>query len=235
MSKVTDLSPRMQAMCSNAVYGTIGLNTVAMIYACGVIDKIAERPELYRHKVKHACKALEQADTRWTKVLAGRLKGTAYMYSVQDFGLEIYKAMEADITKLDFAIRNAIGRYKTDNIPLMADVITMKFLIELAVGYTERSIDALSGYTLRTRPHYRLDATASLRPLLIADALRHAKALHREICRTRDGGGNVELYKDGSVNNGIKALLNKLQTGNVIGAAIEKCMNKETNKGYGTE
>ena len=225
MAKVSDMSPTMQAVCSNAVYGTIGLNTVSMIYACGVIDKIAERPELYRQMVKRSCKALEQADTRWTKVLAERLKGTAYMYSVQDFGLEIYKSMETDIMKLNFAIRNAIGRYKADDIPLMADVITMKFLVELAVSFTEKGIDTLSGYTLRTRPHYRLDATASLKPLLIADALRHAKAIHRELCRTRDGGGCVELCRDEGVGNGIKALLNKLQSGEAMNAAIEKCIN----------
>lgn len=229
MAKVEHLSPTLQVMCSNAVYGTIGLNTAAMIYACNVVDEIAERPELYRHKVKHSCKAMERADGRWTKALLERLKGTEYIYSVQDFGLEIYKGMEADITRLNFAIRNAIGRHKADNIPLMADVITMKFLLELATAYTKKGIDTLSGYVMRTSPHHMLDATASLRPLMIADALRHAQDIHREICRTAKGDGDVELYKDESISNGIKALLNRISTGDVINKAIDKCINKDSD------
>ena len=180
-----------------SVYGAAALAYISIIHATEAIDMLQERlPEEYTgREVRKYVRRLtgskaRMGETRRLELAIGdqlvRREDRAWM---ADFGNAAYGKVQPQVSALQTAIANALGRYAgVPDINACAAVVVAQSLAHEAVEYVKRRAAKFRDFTITTHEGRRQSVSSRL-------IEKHLPC-------------NVDLAADPSVMNGLKAVLN---------------------------
>lgn len=223
-----------------SVYGAAALAYIAMIHATEAVDMLQERlPEEYTgREVRKYVRRLtgskaHMGETRRLELAIGdQLAQASSRAWMADFGNAAYERVLPQVTSLQTAIANALGRYPSlPDRNTCAAVVVAQSLAHEAAEYVKRRAAKFVNFSITTHDRRRMSVSSSLASMSCAGIDFCLKNIARTLIE-KHLPHDVDLAADPSVMTGLKAVLNTMADPSTWAYAREKAdeLNKITDK-----
>ena len=199
-----------------SVYGAAALGYIAIMHATEAIDMLQERlPGNYDEVRRYASRITGTkehiGEARKLELAIGdqlaQASGRAWM---ADFGNAAYERVLPQITALQTAIANALGRHPSlPDRNTCAAVVVAQSLAHEAVEYVKRRAAKFTNFTITTHDGRRMSVSSSLASMSCAGLDFCLKNIARILIEKRLPQ-DFDLAADPSVMTGLKAVLNTM-------------------------
>ena len=221
-----------------SVYGAAALAYISIMHTTEAIDMLQERlPGNYNEVRRYASRITGTkehiGETRKLELAIGdQLAQASSRAWMADFGNAAYERVLPQVTALQTAIANALGRYPSlPDRNTCAAVVVAQSLAHEAVEYVKRRAAKFTNFTITTHDGRRMSVSSSLASMSCAGIDFCLKNIAR-ILIEKHLPQDVDLAADPSVVTGLKAVLNTMADPATWAYAREKAdeLNKVTDK-----
>lgn len=209
---------------SGYIYACFVHNTLAYLYAIeNVVDKIREEyPKLYHDVIKRECQKILRGNKELLYTLKWQYHIYDYVVKIQQFGLNVFVAIEKDIEVLRFQIYQVLTKYDEKNRLLLSYVAAASCLAALSdaqwkSGY-KRVCELYRQYAGEMK--FRVDTKRTFAPLRIDDLQKHLQEIIRRL-QNKTTGDDIDLLADKQVRLATDVLMAKLSNKDIITLALE--------------
>ncbi len=199
-----------------SVYGAAALAYMSIMHATEALDMLQERlPGNYDEVRRYASRITGTkehiGETRKLELAIGdQLAHTSGRAWMADFGNAAYERVLPQVTALQTAIANALGRYPSlPDRNTCAAVVVAQSLAHEAVEYVKRRAAKFTNFTITTHDGRRMSVSSSLASMSCAGIDFCLKNIAR-ILIEKHLPQDVDLAADPSVVTGLKAVLNTM-------------------------
>lgn len=220
-----------------SVYGAAALAYISIMHATEALDMLQERlPGNYKEAKKYASritgtKASMGEIRRLELAIGDQLAQASSRAWMADFGNAAYERVLPQVTSLQTAIANALGRYAgVPDINACAAVVVAQSLAHEAVEYVKRRAAKFTNFTITTHDGRRMSVSSSLASMSPAGLDFCLKNIARMLIE-KHLPHDVDLAADPSVMTGLKAVLNTMADPATWAYARDKAdsLNEEKN------
>ena len=221
-----------------SVYGAAALAYISIMQATEALDMLQERlPGNYKEAKKYASritgtKASMGEIRRLELAIGDQLAHSCDKAWMADFGNAAYERVLPQVTSLQTAIANALGRYPSlPDRNTCAVVVVAQSLAHEAVEYVKRRAAKFTNFTITTHDGRRMSVSSSLASMSPAGLDFCLKNIARMLIE-KHLPHDVDLAADPSVMTGLKAVLNTMADPQTWVYARDKAdeLNKVTDK-----
>lgn len=220
-----------------SVYGAAALAYISIMHATEAIDMLQERlPGNYKDAKKYASritgtKASMGEIRRLELAIGDQLAQASSRAWMADFGNAAYERVLPQVTSLQTAIANALGRYPSlPDRNTCAAVVVAQSLAHEAVEYVKRRASKFTNFTITTHDGRRMSVSSSLASMSPAGLDFCLKNIARMLIE-KHLPHDVDLAADPSMMTGLKAVLNVMATPDTWAYARDKADRLNQNNG----
>ena len=199
-----------------SVYGAAALAYISIMHATEALDMLQERlPGNYKDAKKYASritgtKASMGEIRRLELAIGDQLAQASSRAWMADFGNAAYERVLPQVTSLQTAIANALGRYPSlPDRNTCAAVVVAQSLAHEAVEYVKRRAAKFTNFTITTHDGRRMSVSSSLASMSPAGLDFCLKNIARMLIE-KHLPHDVDLAAEPSVMTGLKAVLNTM-------------------------
>ena len=199
-----------------SVYGAAALGYIAIMHAAEALDMLQERlPAGYKEARRYASritgtKASIGEARRLELAIGDQLAHAADRAWMADFGNAAYGRVLPQVTALQTAIANALGRHPSlPDRNTCAAVVVAQSLAHEAAEYVRRRAAKFTGFTITTHDGQRMSVSRSLASMAAHD-IDHALRCIAQSLLEKHLPADFDLAADPSVMTGLKAVLNTM-------------------------
>lgn len=209
---------------SGYIYSCFVHNTLAYLYSIeNVADKIKEDyPKLYHDVIERECAKILRGNRQQMLTLKWQYHINNYIVKIQQFGLNVFVAIEKDLEVLRWQILQVLTKYDEKNRILLSYVLTASCLAALSVAQWQDGYDRVcklfKEYSREMK--FRVDTKRTFSPLRIDDLQKHLQEIINRLA-DKKSGNDIDLIADQNVRLATDVILNKLSNKNLIQSALD--------------
>ena len=220
-----------------SVYGAAALAYITIMHATEAIDMLQERlPGNYDEVRRYASRITGTkehiGETRRLELAIGdQLAQASSRAWMADFGNAAYERVLPQVTALQTAIANALGRYPSlPDRNTCAAVVVAQSLAHEAAEYVKRRAAKFTNFTITTHDGRRMSVSSSLASMSCA-GIDHALRCIAQSLLEKHLPQDFDLAADPSVVTGLKAVLNTMADPATWAYARDKADELNKSKG----
>lgn len=206
---------------TSTFYSVTFINDIVGNVVIDFVNAARQDKELYRFTDKKNIEQIEKARTDYEKRLESAAKYYGYyMYDMMDY---VEEQTRNDVFFYRNAIQMQFSRNKLPKYDTLALLETARSLAWYACQLCDARIKHIEKYDGMAFNLGKLRLTQLLNKLTSL-----ADAWYKRFC---PNGVKIELYKDMNASNGVQIIANKVESGDMIAAAIQFADSKVEQKG----
>lgn len=210
---------------SGYIYACFVHNTLAYLYSIeNVVDKIRdEYPKLYHDVIKRECLRILRGNKEQLLTLKWQYHIYNYVTKIQQFGLNVFVAIEKDIEVLRLQILQVLTKNEEENRLLLSYVATALCLAALSDAQWKSGYDRVCSLyrEYAGEMKFRVDTKRTFTPLRIDDLQKHLQEIISRL-QNKTTGDDIDLLADKQVALATDIIMNKLSNKDIITSALEK-------------
>jgi len=214
------------------VYGSAAMSLITELLVADALDAIKERTDYHRRnavRLNLNIARFGMADVR--KAVNAMFLDKDGVTWTADFGNAAYSRVEPHTMRLQFAIANALGRFRPiEDTNAVAKLIVAQCMAHESAAYTERRAGLFKGCTMENRHGSVVSVPNVIRKMSCADvdnALRNVATLILKDVLPK----GFSLLDDTTVRNGCRIVMNTLGDVNTWIYARDKADELNGRKG----